>query len=1066
MTLDAQIAKVGDHLQATGAVIVVGAGLSWSAGIPLAYHLAPFLWQAFDENAAARAGLAAKLGQADAPAQVLLGYNATRLGDAYRVVRQNEGVRRSFQSAFAARDASVNHQSIAHDALARLFHRGAAEVVISFNWDTLLERCFARRYGGRLAVGDRFWKPHGDAARPDLEWVLPGDSGRHLPERMVERINALVRERPRLLLIVGYSESDEWVADQLTKPLAERWLVSRVGPEAFGDLALRGSADEVLSRLAARLVPEPELSGWRFAGLAESRGLGPALLGLPLGIADAGACPRLPEVDQLLSRLRAAHSATVVGPPGSGKSLCAAQCLLDLSALGYSIVRPFDLLRDGCEISLAGQRFPHVVFVDDAHLESPSILRRLREVANERLLLLVVATEADGLEIDRGAIRIDTRRAVASIARGLRTDLQRTLTAVRALDDRVGEGYLDEKIETRISEAERSEHPWQFCFVLGGGWRRASQAVDSTRTSGADLALVAAAVHQLVSRDSPGHPGAVGALAAAAGIPSEPFFSATQWLVRERLLLSADDLRCPHQRFAMVVLGTIYRGLTPERRGLFTEICRAAVGDRRMPLLGVHSLLDTLRFTDPIRWNLVSLLGSKVESDLLVRCFDASDAELRMAAALVLTDLEDFTDDWLDAKLRPGIPELARWITEAEHPSGFGLSRLVNNVYNRDRAFAEEICNKVDAQGLARAVSYAEPQAAWSTAELIDRLRLGAQASWRALFVGNLDRAKLLSMGEEWPEEHLAAFAQLAAAVGTYDQELGLNMVERAEPRLRRWFSISPLDAFKDLNDLLMHFLRVWDPLGIYVGNLRPSSRARALARRMLGDIDASALAASISGGSRASLEDYASLLGLLAETNPRLHRAVVTSVDFDRLALVFERHWERLPHELEILACQLRAGPDHEPVVSWLRRHSDRIEILPARLAVMSPSLAVDVVKRGGIVALEQSMTFEWLGVAYVIDSFARERPDLVEALVGPHVEKAAEVLVRNQANTYEHVDAFVSVLADHAPAVLARILDRVNLGAAEVAWSACLEGSACVRRSAAKLIDAALKHGGNSPR
>jgi hypothetical protein len=123
---------------------------------------------------------------------------------------------------------------------------------------------------------------------------------------------------------------------------------------------------------------------------------------------------------------------------------------------------------------------------------------------------------------------------------------------------------------------------------------------------------------------------------------------------------------------------------------------------------------------------------------------------------------------------------------------------------------------------------------------------------------------------------------------------------------------------------------------------------------------------------------------------------------------------------------------------------------------------VAADVVEHGGAVELGESMTFGWLGVAYVIDIFAREKPGLVEALVGPHVAKAAEVLGRNQANTYDHVDAFVSVLAEHEPGLLHRTLDRVDPAAAEVAWAACLEGSALARRSAARLIDAALKHGG----
>lgn len=1060
MNLDVQITRVTDHLRASGAVVVVGAGLSWPAGMPLADHLAPFLWQAFDEHRSQRAELAASLGQPDAPAQILLGIDKARLSEAYGLVRQNDEVRHSFQAAFAARDASISYQSSAHDALSRLFHRGVAEIVISFNWDTLFERSFARRYGGSLPLSDRFWKPHGDVARPDLKWTLPGESGQ-LPERMVEHVRVLVQERPRLLLIVGYSEADEWVAEHLTKPLSDRWLVSRIGPEAIGDLALRASADDVLPRLAQRLVPEPELAGWRTEGLTDSRGLGPALLGAPLGIADAGACPRLPEVDQMLSRVIAEHSAVLVGPPGSGKSLCAAQCLLALTARGYNILRPAEVLRHGCEISLAGQRFPHAILIDDAHLESRQVLRRLREVANERLLVLIVATEAEGLEIDRGAIRIDTRRAVESIGQGMRADLKRTLAAVRTLDNRVGEGYLDENIEARIAEAEKSALPWQFCFVLGGGWRRASAAVDAARAAGADLALVAAAVHQIASRDAPGEFSSVGILATAGGLLDDSFRSAAEWLVQERLLLSLDDLRCPHQRLAMVVLGAVHKGLASEGRAQFARICRAAVVEGRMPLLGVHNLLEVLRLADEIRWRLTDLLGSGVESDLVARCFEADDAEKRLAAALVLTDLEWFTDDWFGVVLRPHLPELSHWIVEAEHPSGFGLARLINNTYNHDKALAEEICESVPAEDMARMISSVEARSAWSRAELLDRFFLGSRASWRAVFVSNLDRPRLLSMGQNWHDDALPALAELAASVGMYDRDLGLKMLERAEPRFRHLFAASPLNAFRNLSDVLFQFLRVWDPLGVFVGRRRPSSRERALARSMLADIDAASLAASISAGNRASLEGYGKLLGYLATVKPRLHRSVVSAVDLDRLASVFEGHWARLPHELELLVGQLRVGSDNEPVVSWLRHHSARIESLPARLAVMSPSLAVDVVKRGGVVALDKSMTFQWLAVAYICGVFAQEDPNLVEALVGPHVDEAAEALARNQTNTYDHVDAFVSVLSEHAPQVLARILSRVDPPKAEVAWAACLKASALSRRSAARLVDAALKHG-----
>ena len=41
-----------------------------------------------------------------------------------------------------------------------------------------------------------------------------------------------------MLLVVGYSEADELIVNELIAPLEERWKVVRIGPLASGALAL------------------------------------------------------------------------------------------------------------------------------------------------------------------------------------------------------------------------------------------------------------------------------------------------------------------------------------------------------------------------------------------------------------------------------------------------------------------------------------------------------------------------------------------------------------------------------------------------------------------------------------------------------------------------------------------------------------------------------------------------------------------------------------------------------------------------------------------------------------
>src|SRR5262249_1914913 len=151
--------------------------------------------------------------------------------------------RSTFQNSFAALDrerASV--QSPAHTALARLLHAGRVLTVVSLNWDTLLEAAFTRRYGIDVnAQGNRLAKPHGDCRQPGGDWLLPPRPG-EVPDEIVTEINTLAAERPRVLLIVGYSERDETVVKRLIRPLAERWRVYRVSPSATGEGAVRLSA--------------------------------------------------------------------------------------------------------------------------------------------------------------------------------------------------------------------------------------------------------------------------------------------------------------------------------------------------------------------------------------------------------------------------------------------------------------------------------------------------------------------------------------------------------------------------------------------------------------------------------------------------------------------------------------------------------------------------------------------------------------------------------------------------------------------------------------------------------
>jgi hypothetical protein len=322
----------------------------------------------------------------------------------------------------------------------------------------------------------------------------------------------------------------------------------------------------------------------------KQRDLAPALMGRPLGPADAAACPKIPEVDALLQQLRTGYSARLVGVPGAGKSVCAYQVALELSKEGWNLFRLRDSRRDIPYLASgrAGQR--SLYLVDDAHLMPEALLRGSEEQTSSSALLLSAHTVSDSAEHIRGAVALDAERAVDAIAKSLRsTRIDETYKLVRAIDNAIGDHAGDERIETRIDHAsDKAGYPWQFCFILGGGWRRAQTAADNARQANADIVLACAAINQIASGDARGDRSQMTAVLRAEGLELAEINSAIEWLLDQRLLLSANDLRCPHQRFAAVVIKRLLAGQHIETCKLVGRLVGEAITNDAYSLVGIR----------------------------------------------------------------------------------------------------------------------------------------------------------------------------------------------------------------------------------------------------------------------------------------------------------------------------------------------------------------------------------------------------------------------------------------------------------------------------------------------
>jgi len=111
-----------------------------------------------------------------------------------------------------------------------------------------------------------------------------------------------------------------------------------------------------------------------------------------------------------------------------------------------------------------------------------------------------------------------------------------------------------------------------------------------------------------------------------------------------------------------------------------------------------------------------------------------------------------------------------------------------------------------------------------------------------------LDREKLLHLAKEWVHPDQAfLFSRVCSSMNWWDEDCMLDMAERYVPAAQSVLQHDVVEGFRDLDDILMHVLRIYDPLGVYVGQLRPGKRRWAIARAMCATLDPSSIASQIS---------------------------------------------------------------------------------------------------------------------------------------------------------------------------------------------------------------------------
>lgn len=1049
-----------------GGVAVVGAGLSISSRFPATRGLTSLLWDALDNDLPARSTLAVALGRNDTGAKSLVGDAWSEVEHAWATVAENTAARTRFQNQFAKLDAERSAQpSVAHEALARLIHAGVIECVVSLNWDTALEHAYQRLYGTSLPVGVLF-KPHGDAARLSESWTLPHEPG-VVSSEVLAVIAELRSTHARTLVVVGYSESDEVVVDELVQPLDQSWRTIRIGPHAAGADDIRETAEVVLPLLAEKYMLQEDRSSWHTVTYGGSRGVESWLAGERLGPQDVDACPELDEVEEVMRSLQHDRAVVLNGPTGSGKSICAYQALRSLMKDGYEVLRLRDNARQKSVRSWLTDlaAFPHrkVLFIDDAQDLSTDAVRELAEAATPDQLVLIV-----GIDHVAGGVRtvhLSARSAVTRLAQYVREQRTTLFPRIRALDDHVGTHPRDFHFEQRIDIAEREATSWQFAYTLTGGWRRVRrQALELRDHNRADLALVAIAIAQVAGVDS-----GVGQNEVEAFLPilqrDRPWLEgALEELRSRRLILESDGrIRCAHLRAALNVISWSLHpprhvfpphrrpevppiasasparqdtapttaesvGATPSStsqlprsdieadRKTVGALIKSVLSSSSTPLRGCAWLIGRNSDTDT-RWILrhEGVLSDSLYNELARRALTVpADGDITEAAQL-LSELVTYSDGAVIDTVRAHTAQLKQWYAAISPENGWALGDLANSLHQPDAEFAAQVAGFTDGQRLARLILDGGWPHIYSSSHALDRLCNIGGEPLRASTGPHLDETAFTHMLDAAPPD-LAHISMSIENLAAADHDLSLRLLEHSARRIASLLSADPVRRWNNLFGLVFHVLGYG---AISFGDrTNLPKKCRPAARALIRELDRDKVAHTLAGPQdQWGQMNFDVFIGLVEKTDPTTFTAIADRIDFARLEKSLAVPEGRPTRTGLYLCLQLSdQKPDH--VHAILDRLEPSLTELDSFIAFIAPDVAARALRRGLPLDLQLDH-HHWGWATAVVARLAEHDPDLGREVVQANRDGMIEGLTNNTTSPFDNLSKWVE-LCDHLDSAL----------------------------------------------
>lgn len=753
----------------------------------------------------------------------------------------------------------------------------------------------------------------------------------------------------------------------------------------------RSNIDKVLSLIAKDASLESyyepvDTNIWEEIDFSIQHDLSYAIMGYRLSHLDVLSCPRLPQVSKIKKQLDIVAYTFVSGDPGCGKSISAFQAAYDFYKAGWHVYKYNAYNNNPNQTKIPHYYEKSIYIVDDVQLLPDQIVDSLQGQAQANSKVIFCRTIPLSPKDD--TIIISKKEAVNVLYNSYLNIKEKIIPIVHKYDKNIGISLTDTSIEHRLSIAKKADSPWQFNYILRGGWQTMLDKYNELCSyNNRDLLVAVISACQVLKLDH-----SVDFNWVCQDIYS--ISNSVYWtlqdlseLVNQNIVLSEKDVRIVHIESANIIISYFIEKGEKWKLDILLEFIERNYINKSFSTLGIVWLANGIRSHSTLYNTHFIPITDKIISYTLNNIKRITSSKERAEIAYFL----DLIIRTKNAKYLHYYYEheetLVDWIEHADSQSAYPYSAMINTLINHDKNEYRNIVLQIDWRIIQQSLRDDPTPNYYMWGKLLERLLCFLSKS-ECLAIGETLKSSVDFLVSNANISNIAPLTAFFCSIIRSNEINIRNAIRILIPVYKKYFAtdmIQALDIF-DFNFLI-------SICGFnFFGIQRPTKQQIETASLFVSAIPEKAMANTISNCFPRDWHTVQYIMELIYKYDRKKVKSIIVQIHLDTLSKNAVSSWTKCDEITEI--CYILSLCGTKIAKSFIDLNAQHIQTIFSTFIVLSPNTSIKLFDAGHKVEL---VSDHWWNLCL----------SAMKKLINTNKEKAISIISSSMDNIVQSVNS-----------------------------------------------------------